>query len=124
MKKWISQKMENIIKRTFQTSLEKELSFDFSSLQAEISKKMDGIQNNMCLEPKENIVLTGRSTIEQALSSDPKAHLAFAEVGLLSCQNCSVRFDETLFEAAEFYEFSLDYLLIALNGLGTSVRTS
>lgn len=93
------------------------LSCDFSLETKEIYLRMDGIQNDMCSKTSEKMKITGRSTIEEALSSHPTAHLVMAEVQLQSCQNCAVRFDETLFEAAEFYEFSLEYVLLRLNGL-------
>ena len=118
MRKLIAQKIEQIVERTLQSSLEETFSIDFSEQQKQIALQMDGIQKEMCSEPRENTMLTGRSTIEQALRSHPEAKSVFAAVQLHSCHNCAVRFDETLFEAAEFYEFSLEQVLVALHGLG------
>jgi hypothetical protein len=118
MKERISQKMKEMVEKTLLRGMDKWLLFDLSTQKEEINKKMDGIEESLCSEA-EKPILTGKSTIEQALSSHSNAKMILAEVNLLSCQDCAVRFDETLAEAADFYEFSLDYVLLSLNKLET-----
>ena len=43
------------------------------------------------------------------------AQSVFEEFHLNACANCSVRFDESLAEAAEAYEISLELWLMKLN---------
>ena len=116
MRKQISQKMKRRVERTLLRGMERGLAFDFSEKIEECKKKMDGIEEALCSEA-EKPILTGKSTIDQALFSHANAKMILAEVNLLSCQDCAVRFDETLAEAADFYGFSLDYVLISLNQL-------
>ena len=61
------------------------------------------------------VYLHGGSTIEEALHSSDVAHQIFQAFQLQSCQTCSVRFDESLAEAAEAYDISLERWLIKLN---------
>ena len=66
---------------------------------------------------KERLWITGNSTIEQAWNSHPQAALVFAQFDLLHCNQCAVRFDESVFEASENYEFSLELFLVQINWL-------
>ena len=56
-------------------------------------------------------------TIDQAWNAHPKAPSIFAAHHLPSCDGCSVRFEETLAEAAEAYGIDLDSFLTQLNTL-------
>lgn len=56
-------------------------------------------------------------TIDRAWGNHPDVPRVFREFGLPSCSNCTVRFEETLGEAAAAYGVPLDDLLAALNGL-------
>ena len=60
---------------------------------------------------------TPEMTIEQAWHAHPKAPSVFADHHLPSCDGCSVRFEETLAEAAEAYGLDLDSFLTQLNTL-------
>ena len=60
---------------------------------------------------------TAEMTIEQAWHAHPKAPAIFASHHLPSCNKCSVRFEETLAEAAEAYGIDLDSFLTQLNAL-------
>ena len=56
-------------------------------------------------------------TIDMAWKSHPNARDVFARHHLPNCDGCSVRFDETLEEASEFYGFDLMGLLDELQAL-------
>ena len=56
-------------------------------------------------------------TIEQAWHAHSKAPDVFAAHHLPACDGCSVRFEETLAEAAEAYGIDLDSFLTQLNAL-------
>ena len=56
-------------------------------------------------------------TIEQAWHAHPKAPRVFAAHHLPACDGCSVRFEETLAEAAEAYGIDLNSFLTQLNAL-------
>ena len=64
------------------------------------------------------IVVKGTDTIEMAWQSHPNAKDVFSRYHLHSCHQCSVRFDETIEEAAEAYGFSREAMLVELNLLG------
>lgn len=59
-------------------------------------------------------------TMDQAWNRHPGAPLIFAQHHLPACNDCAVRFDETLAEAAEAYQLDLDALLLQLNALFTA----
>jgi len=61
--------------------------------------------------------LTGHSTIEEAWHCHVLAPEVFKRFDLLNCQHCAVRFDESIEEAAENYDFSLELFLSSLNWL-------
>lgn len=63
--------------------------------------------------PKEKKI-TGNMRIVEALELHSEAQQVFTAVGLDSCSRCAVRFDETLFEAADLYDFSLELFLLRL----------
>ena len=54
-------------------------------------------------------------TIDQAYHSTPEAKEIFNAYNLSACDHCSVRFDETLEEAAQAYNISLEIWQIQLN---------
>ncbi len=56
-------------------------------------------------------------TIDAAWSAHPKAPSVFARYHLSSCDECAVRFDERLSEAAEAYGIDIVQLLGDLNAL-------
>ncbi len=56
-------------------------------------------------------------TIDKVWHCHPRAKEVFARYHLHSCNNCSVRFDETVEEAALVYDFSAEELLFAINTL-------
>ena len=60
---------------------------------------------------------TSDMTIEQAWHAHPKAPDIFAAYHLPACDGCSVRFEETLAEAAEAYGIDLNSFLTQLNAL-------
>jgi iron-sulfur cluster repair protein YtfE (RIC family) len=60
-------------------------------------------------------ILTPKNTIEEVLQSHPEAQQVLASVDLPNCGGCLVRFDETLAEAADNYEFDLQRVLNRLN---------
>lgn len=60
-------------------------------------------------------ILTPQNTIEEVLQSHPGAQQVLASVDLPNCGGCLVRFDETLAEAADNYEFDLQRVLNRLN---------
>ena len=60
-------------------------------------------------------LLTAKSTIEEVLQSHPLAIEVLASVHLPNCQDCSVRFDESLQEASDNYAFELVSILQRLN---------
>jgi len=59
----------------------------------------------------------GDMTIEHAWRHHPGAPAVFARYHLPACDHCSVRFDETVEEAALAYGLDLATLLAELNGL-------
>jgi len=60
----------------------------------------------------------GTDTIETAWCIHEKAKEVFSRYHLNSCHQCSVRFDETIQEAADAYGFSEEAILVELNLLG------
>ena len=62
-------------------------------------------------------IITKDMTIDMAWKSHPQARDVFARRHLPNCDGCSVRFDETLEEASEFYGFDLEGLLEELQAL-------
>ena len=60
---------------------------------------------------------SSKMTIEQALQFHPKAKNVFEDHGLPRCNKCSVRFEETLKEAADVYDITLSVWLSDLNRL-------
>ena len=70
------------------------------------------------VRPREPIPpFTSEMTIEQAWHAHPKAPSVFASHHLPSCDGCSVRFEETIAEAAEAYGIDLNSFLTQLNAL-------
>ena len=61
--------------------------------------------------------IRGSDTIDRAWHSHPKAKEVFAGYHLHACHKCSVRFDETIQEAAAAYDFSEEAMLVELNRL-------
>ena len=57
---------------------------------------------------------SGEMTMAQVLRRHPAAGGVLATEGLPDCSGCSVRFDETLAEAADAYGFDLEVLLARL----------
>ena len=55
------------------------------------------------------------STIEEAYHSSDQAKAVFRSYQLHACDHCSVRFDETLEEAAQAYQINLEIWQIQLN---------
>ena len=60
---------------------------------------------------------SGDMTMAQILRRHPAAGRVLAREGLPDCSGCSVRFDETLSEAADAYGFDLDLLLARLQAV-------
>jgi hybrid cluster-associated redox disulfide protein len=60
---------------------------------------------------------TSKMTIEQALQFHPDAKKIFQKFGLPRCNKCTVRFEETLEEAAEAYDIDLSNWISNLNQL-------
>ena len=60
---------------------------------------------------------TADMTIDNAWHAHPRAPQIFAKNHLPACDGCSVRFEETLAEAAEAYGIDLDSFLTQLNRL-------
>jgi hypothetical protein len=58
-----------------------------------------------------------KMTIQQALQFHPEAKNVFEDHGLPRCSKCSVRFEETLQEAADVYDINLSVWLFDLNRL-------
>jgi hypothetical protein len=56
-------------------------------------------------------------TVEQAWRRHPLARTVFAQHHLPSCDQCAVRFDETVGEAADAYDLDLEQMMGALNAL-------
>jgi len=57
----------------------------------------------------------GTDVIEQAWNSHPQAPAVFARYHLNACDQCAVRFDETVHEAALAYGFSEEAMLVEIN---------
>ena len=56
-------------------------------------------------------------TVDQAWRRHPLARQVFARHHLPGCDQCAVRFDETVGEAAEAYGLDLEKMLVELNAL-------
>lgn len=63
------------------------------------------------------ILFHGEMTIDEAWFAHPGAPGVFARHHLPGCDGCSVRFEETLAEAAEAYSIDLEAFLHELNRL-------
>lgn len=63
------------------------------------------------------ILFHGEMTIDEAWFAHPNAPLVFERHHLPACDGCSVRFEETLSEAAEAYSIDLAAFLHELNRL-------
>jgi hybrid cluster-associated redox disulfide protein len=61
------------------------------------------------------VPFTAIMTIDQAWHASPGAPEVFARHHLPACDGCSVRFDETIGEAAAAYGIDLDAFLTQLN---------
>jgi hypothetical protein len=62
-------------------------------------------------------VVNGTDTIDTVWYCHPRAKEVFARYHLNSCNKCSVRFDETIQEAALAYDFSEEAMLDEINAL-------
>ena len=69
------------------------------------------------LSPKQPIAFHAEMTIDEAWFAHPGAPGVFAKHHLPGCDGCSVRFEETLAEAAEAYSIDLAAFLHELNRL-------
>lgn len=72
---------------------------------------------SMDREPKTIPIFRASDTIDVLLHAHPQAKEVFHQVGLDTCAQCSVRFDETLQEASVQYGFSIEKVLAQLNYL-------
>ena len=66
-------------------------------------------------EPKAIRIFRASDTIDVLLHAHPQAKNVFHQVGLDTCAQCSVRFDETLQEASVQYGFAVEKVLARLN---------
>ena len=71
-------------------------------------------------------IVTPESTLESILGAGTCAGVVLTKLGFPDCKTCSVRFDETLAEAALNYGLNLETVLMALNAnlLKERVRTT
>ena len=69
------------------------------------------------LSPTQTIPFHEEMTIDEAWFAHPGAPGVFAKHHLPGCDGCSVRFEETLAEAAEAYSIDLAAFLHELNRL-------
>ena len=69
------------------------------------------------LQSSSAVPFVATMTVDRAWGNHPDVPRVFREFGLPSCSNCTVRFEETLDEAAAAYGVPLGDLLAALNAL-------
>ena len=67
--------------------------------------------------PKERVIFTAKTNIQEALDLDDRVGELFKRLGL-NCIDCVAAEKETLFETALYHEKDLQQVLDALNALG------
>ena len=116
MKKKITTKLKQRLSAHIKLFAATRFSEEIGVTIADAEKRVEDLTQRINISQK-RLYPTGMSTIEEVLSFHPQAATVLSKVNLTSCQKCAVRFDETLAEAADFYEFSLEYVLLSLRQL-------
>jgi len=91
-----------------------QVSADLSVRLRQVEARLDGVARAI---ERPSGPFVGTMTMSEVLRRHPSAGRVLSELGLPDCTGCSVRFDETLVEAAEAYGFDLTYTLARLQRL-------